>query len=51
MASGAFRNLQKLLSENKEVAVSVQSAQIRFIIQLTPYLMFCLLYTSDAADE
>ena len=40
MPSRAFQKLQKLLSENREVAVRVQSEQIGFIIQITPYLMF-----------
>ena len=39
MANSAFQNLQKLLSENKEVAERVQGEQIGLIIRITPYLM------------
>lgn len=39
MANRAYQDLQKLLSENKEVAIHVQKEQVGFIVQITPYLM------------
>ena len=39
MAKSAFQNLQKLLSENSEVAARVQGEQVGLIIRITPYLM------------
>lgn len=40
MSKSAFNNLQKLLSENREVAVRLQGEQVGLIIRITPYLMF-----------